>query len=401
MKYVMVLPDGCADEPVEEIGGRTALEAANVPNMDALAKEGIVGFSNNTPLGLPAGSDVATMTLLGYDPRLYYTGRAPLEALAMGLELGPKDWAIRCNYVTLEDGCMKSFSAGHITSEEGAELAEALQAELGTPSVSFHAGVGYRNIVLWRDLPDAPAPLGVDLKAYQPHDYSDRSIRNVYPYGPGCVEMVDLMARAHAVLADHPVNKKRIAAGKLPATDIWLWGQGLAPKLPLFQELHGVRGTMITAVDLLRGLAQSIGWGNIIVPGATGLYDTDYAGKAAAAAKALETHDLVCVHVEATDEAGHEGDLKTKIYALEQIDQHIVGPLHQLLKEKYGEYRMLVTPDHPTPVRLKTHTHNNVPWIISGTGIQPNSSSSYSEKVAEASEVGFPNGFEMMNFFIG
>ena len=399
MKYVMILPDGCADEPIPAMGGRTALEAARVPNMDAIAQDGIVGFSNNTPQNLPAGSDVATMSVLGYDPQVYYTGRAPLEAAAMGIPIGERDWAIRCNFVTLEDGVMKSFSAGHISSEEGAELMQAIQSRLGTESVTFYPGVGYRNIVLWRDLPQAPAPLGKDLHAFQPHDYSDRSILHVHPYGPGSVEVCRLMSDAHAILADHPVNRKRIADGKCPATDIWLWGQGILPKLPRFAELYGKTGAMITAVDLLRGLANVIGWDNICVPTATGLIDTDYAGKARAAINALADHDIVCVHVEATDEAGHEGDIQTKIEGLRRIDQHIVGPLREALKA-YGAYRILVTPDHPTPVRIKTHTHNNVPWTLCGTGITPDTAVEYNENVVAQSAVGFPQGCGLMPFFL-
>ena len=226
MKYVMILPDGCADEPIPALGNKTVFEAAKIPNMTEIAREGIVGWSNNTPQSLPAGSDAATMSLLGYDPLEFYTGRAPLEAAALGIELGPKDWAVRCNLVTVEDGKMKSFNAGQISSEEGASLLAAAQEKLGTDAITFFPGVSYRNIVVWRDLPDAPAPLGRDTRTFAPHDYTDKSILNVHPAGPGCGELVRLMRDVHKIFADHPVNKKRVAEGKLPATDVWLWGQG-------------------------------------------------------------------------------------------------------------------------------------------------------------------------------
>lgn len=400
MKYVMILPDGCADEKIPALGNKTIFEAAKIPNMTEIAKQGIVGWSNNTPLSLPAGSDPATMSLLGYDPQIYYTGRAPLEATAMNVELGPKDWAVRCNLVTIENGKMVSFNAGQISSEEGAALLATAQEKLGNDVISFFPGVSYRNVVRWKDLPGASAPFNAGTRTYAPHDYIGKSIYGVHPAGAGSVELDALMAEVHQIFADHPVNKKRIAEGKFPATDVWLWGQGLKPAMPTFKERFGKTGAMITAVDLLRGLAIILGWDCIPVEGATGFYTTNFKGKGEAAVAALEKYDVVCVHVEATDEAGHDGEPDTKIYSLEQIDQHIVGPLFEAVK-KYGEYRILVTPDHPTPCRLKTHTHNNVPWIMAGTGLEPNGIGVYSEDAATRSEVFFPNGADMMPFFIG
>ncbi|MDO5113248.1 MAG: cofactor-independent phosphoglycerate mutase [Planctomycetia bacterium] len=400
MKYAIILPDGCADESIPALNNQTVLERAHLPAMDRIATEGIVGFSNNTPANLPAGSDVATMSVLGYNPQEYYTGRAPLEAAAMGIDLGSRDWAIRCNLVTIENGRMKSFNADQISSEEGADLLRTAQEKLGSESITFYPGVSYRNIVVWRDLPMSPAPLEVTTRTYPPHDYTDRSILSVHPAGAGCVELSRLMSEVHAIFADHPVNQKRIAEGKLPATDIWLWGQGLRPTLPTFAEKYGVRGVMITAVDLLRGLGTLLGWKRIDVPGATGFVDTNYRGKADAAIAALKEVEVVCIHVEAPDEAGHAGSVETKIAALEQIDRWIVGPLHEALKT-YGEYRILVTPDHPTPVRTKTHSHENVPWTIAGTGITPDSHTTYHEKTAATSSFGFPEGYRMMDFFMG
>ncbi|MDO4569585.1 MAG: cofactor-independent phosphoglycerate mutase [Planctomycetia bacterium] len=400
MKYAIILPDGCADEPIPALGNRTALEAAFLPNMDAIARQGIVGWSNNTPMNLPAGSDVATMCVLGFDPQQYYTGRAPLETVAMGIDLGPRDWAIRCNLVSIFDGKMRSFNAGQISSAEGAELLQAAQEKLGTDAISFYPGVSYRNIVVWRDAPSSPAPLRATTRSFAPHDFSGASILNAHPFGPGSVELADIMAETHKIFEDHPVNKKRVATDKLPATDIWLWGQGLRPNMPLFREQYGKTGAMITAVDLLRGLASVLGWERIDVPGATGFADTNYRGKGEAAVRALQSHDLVCVHIEAPDEAGHDGAPDTKKHALEQIDQHIVGPIHEALKS-YGEYRILVTPDHPTPVRTKTHSHENVPWIACGTGLEPNSPLEYNESAAAQSDVHFEEGFRLMEFFLG
>ncbi|MCR5165225.1 MAG: 2,3-bisphosphoglycerate-independent phosphoglycerate mutase, partial [Thermoguttaceae bacterium] len=333
MKYVMILPDGCADEKIPALGNKTIFEAAKIPNMTEIAKQGIVGWSNNTPLSLPAGSDPATMSLLGYDPLLYYTGRAPLEATAMNVELGPKDWAVRCNLVTIENGKMVSFNAAQISSEEGAALLATAQEKLGNDVISFFPGVSYRNVVRWKDLPGSPAPFSAGTRTYAPHDYIGKSILGVHPAGAGSVELDALMAEVHKIFADHPVNRKRIAEGKLPATDVWLWGQGKKPAMPTFKERFGKTGAMITAVDLLRGLAKILGWESIHVDGATGFSTTNFKGKGEAAGAALEKYAFVCVHVVATDEAGHDGEPDTKIYSLEQIDKYIVGPLFEAAKK--------------------------------------------------------------------
>lgn len=399
MKYVIIIPDGCADESIPVLGGKTALQAANIPNMDFIARAGIIGRSINTPNSQPAGSDVATMNLFGYNSLEYYTGRAPLEAVAMGVTLGPDDWAVRCNLVTVLNGIMKSFTAGQITSPEAADLIKMLQVILGNKQIEFYPGVSYRNLIVWRASLEHPVSLGDFTRTFPPHDYSDRSILNVYPAGPGSAELVEVMSRAHTLLAEHPVNRSRIASGYLPATDIWLWGQGRRPCLPDFMSRYGKKGVMVTAVNLLRGLAAILGWKWIDVPGATGFSDTNFSGKGLAAIKALDDADLVCVHIEATDEAGHDGSPKTKVYSLEQIDRYIVGPVHEALK-KHGEYRILVTPDHPTPVRTKTHSYDPVPWIICGNGIQPDANSVYDELSAEHGSLFFPRGCELMDFFL-
>jgi 2,3-bisphosphoglycerate-independent phosphoglycerate mutase len=398
MKYANIIPDGSADEPQESLGGKTPLQAANIPAMDAVAASGVVGRANNTPEALPAGSDTANLSLLGYDPIKYFTGRAPLEAAAQGIELGPGDWAVRCNLVTIEYQVMKSFTAGHISSAEAAELIKAAQEALGGTQLQFYPGVSYRNLLVYRSA-GRPAPFSPDTRTTPPHDLTDNSVLDDYPRGPGSDLLNDLMSKSMSVFANHPVNVARRAAGKPPATNVWLWGLGSTPRLTPFAKLYGKQGAMITAVDLLRGLAALLCWPRIEVPGATGYTDTDYAAKGRYAVAALANADLVCVHVEAPDEASHEGNAPGKIKAIEQIDRHIVGPVHEALK-KYGEYRILVSPDHPTPLRTKTHSHGYVPFAMAGSRITPDAATSYDDPTAEKSPLVFPEGWRLMQYFL-
>jgi 2,3-bisphosphoglycerate-independent phosphoglycerate mutase len=401
MKYVIVIPDGCADEPQESLGGRTPLQAANVPHMDAIAAAGVVGRANNVPPSLPAGSDVANLSLLGYNPLEHFTGRAPLEAAAQGIPLGPNDWAVRCNIVTVENQSMRSFTAGHISTAEATRLLETAQAKLGSDRLRFYPGVSYRNLMVCRVAEGEKAPFSPDTRTTPPHDLTDKSVLDDYPRGPGGGLLVELMSQSVGLFADHAVNAERKQRGDLPATNIWLWGQGKAPALQSFESLYGKRGAMITAVDLLRGLAALVGWKRIEVPGATGYLDTDYAAKGRYAIDALNDVDVVCVHVEATDEASHEGRCDAKIKALEEIDSKIVGPVHEALKKRGEDYRILVSPDHPTPIRTKTHSHGLVPLAICGTGIQPDAATTYDEVTAAASALAFNEGYKMMRYFLG
>ena len=400
MKYVIIIPDGCADTPQESLDDQTPLQAASTPHMDAIAQAGIVGAANHVPPHLPAGSAVANMSLLGFDPDKYFTGRAPLEAAAQNIELGPHDWAVRCNLVTIEDQIMRDFTADHISDSEAAELLEALQVELDRSDLEFVTGVSYRNLLLYR-ASDEQAPFSRDTRSTPPHDLTDDTVVNDFPRGLGSGLLSELMNLSGKVFKDHPVNQKRIAAGKLPATNIWLWGFGKTPALPTFMDVYAKQGRMITAVDLLRGIATLLDWPRIEVTGATGYTDTDYAAKGRAAIEAIAEPDvdLVCVHVEAPDEASHEGDAQAKIQALQEIDLHIVGPIHEALKQQ-GDYRILVSPDHPTPVQTKTHSHGIVPFTIAGTGITADTQTSYDEIQAEASTHQFPRGFEVMKTFI-
>jgi 2,3-bisphosphoglycerate-independent phosphoglycerate mutase len=395
MKLVIIIPDGCADYSVESLGGKTPLQAAHVPNMDRIASEGCVGVSDNVPRKYTPGSEVANMSLLGYDPNIYFTGRAPIEAAAQGIKLGPYDWAIRCNLVTIRDQIMVDFTADHISTHEAASLLKTAQETLGSPSLEFVAGVSYRNLLIYRGASANDVPFSTETRTTAPHDLTDDSVADDFPRGPGCDLLCGLMDKSQSVFADHPVNQSRIASGKKPATNLWLWGLGKTPQLPSFHSRFGLNGAMITAVDLLRGLAALVGWDRIEVEGATGYLDTNYAGKGQAAIEALKKYDIVCVHVEATDEASHEGRVDEKIKALEAIDKHIVGPVHDALKS-YGDYRILVMPDHPTPVSTKKHSHGWVPFAACGTGIAKDNASTYDEVAAEQSSKKFVDGWELI-----
>jgi 2,3-bisphosphoglycerate-independent phosphoglycerate mutase len=394
VKYAIIIPDGCADEPQPLLQGKTPLQAARVPAMDAVVKAGLIALGNHTPASLPAGSDTANLSLLGYDPLTHYTGRAPLEAAAQGIALQSGDWAVRCNLVTIEDQVMRDFTAGHVSSEEAAALLATLQERVGCDTLRFLPGVSYRNLLIVN-----AAPFTRDTRTAPPHDLTDQSILDGYPRGPGSGLLAQWMSASESVFADHPVNQARRKAGKRPVTNIWLWGQGSALQLESFEQLYGVRGAMITAVDLLRGLAKLIGWTRIDVPGATGYLDTDYAAKGRYAVEALKEHDLVCVHVEAPDEASHEGRADAKIEALEQIDRHIVGPVFEAL-QGYPQWRILISPDHPTPLRTKTHSHGDVPIAIAGSRIQPDGCDRYDDPTAARSGLVFREGWRAMGFFI-
>jgi len=398
MKYAIVIPDGCADEPQESLGGKTPLQAAHTPAMDEIARLGVLGRSNNVPASLPPGSDVATLSLLGYDPLVYFTGRAPLEAAAQGIELGPSDAAIRCNLVSIEDQTMRSFTADHISTEEARALLAAMQEHVADPRLEFVPGVSYRNLLIYRG-GDRMPPFTVDTRTTPPHDLTDRTVLDDYPRGPGSELLNQLMSESIALFAEHPVNAARRQQGRLPATNVWLWGQGRAPSMKTFADLYGPRGAMITAVDLLRGVAALIGWKRIEVAGATGYLDTDYAAKGRAAVAAIADTDIVCVHIEATDEASHEGRADAKVQALEEIDRHIVAPLHEALRQA-GDYRMLVTPDHPTPLRTKTHSHGYVPFAIAGTGVRASQGATYDEVAAAESGLTFEQGWRLMGYFL-
>jgi 2,3-bisphosphoglycerate-independent phosphoglycerate mutase len=366
--------------------------------MDAVAQAGIIGRADNVPASMSPGSDVGTMSLFGYDPLTDHTGRAPIEAAAQKIELGPGDWAVRCNLVTVEQNVMKSFTAGQIPSKLGAKLIALLNEKQGHDNHwQFHAGVSYRNLLIYR-AKGTPGPFSEQTQTTPPHDIIDQRIDDDLPQGPGSDILRQLMENSIAIFAQSAANRDRKNHGELPATQIWLWGEGHAPALEPFVERFGITGAVITAVDLLRGMGLLLGWQIIEVPGATGYTDTDYAAKAEYAIETLKNVDLVVVHVEATDEASHEGDAQAKVAALEKIDREIVGPLHQFL-ESQGDYRILVSPDHPTFLRTKTHAHGYVPFTMCGHGVNPDGLNDYDEATATKSELVL-KGHELMPMFV-
>ncbi len=397
MKFALVIPDGVADEPQASLGGKTPLQAARIPHMDEVARLGLTGRADHVPASMPSGSDVGTMSLFGYDPLEFHTGRAPLEAAAQGIELGELDWCIRCNLVTVTDGRMASFTSEQIPNALGKTLVEALQRDqCGSAHWKFYAGVSYRNLLVYRARGEA-APFSVATQTTPPHDITDQLIESHLPLGPGSDVLRELMERSKPLFAASPENQQRAATGVHTATQTWLWGEGRRPALTPFLERFGKRGAVITAVDLLRGLGRLLGWSVIEVPGATGYLDTDYAAKGRAAIQALkdDVTDFIVVHVEATDEASHEGRADEKVKALENIDHHIVGPLHDYLKSQ-GEYRLLVCPDHPTFLRTKTHSHGYVPFAMCGSGVTPDGATTYDEAAAAASPIRLDRGCELM-----
>ena len=386
MKLVVLLGDGMADLPIEALQGRTPLQAAKKPNMDRLAKRGRSGLAQTVPDGFPPGSDVANLSVMGYSPSRHYTGRAPLEAAAMDVQLGAADIAFRCNFVTIEKGIMQDYSAGHISTEEGRELIEALAPLM--PERKLYAGVSYRNLLVLK--------AGANAVCTPPHDISDLPVASHLPSGPDSEHLISLMEAAGPVLANHPVNLNRIAAGKRPANAIWLWGQGPAPTMPSFAEKYMLGGAMISAVDLLKGIGRYAGLQVVDVAGATGNIDTNYEGKVKAALQALERLDFVYLHVEAPDEAGHEGDTALKVKAIELFDEKVVGPVIKGLEESGQDWRVLLLPDHATPISIKTHSRDPVPFTIAGTGVQPDGIERFDEAAARQGGYGRVQATELL-----
>ncbi len=388
------------DHPVPELGGKTPLEAANTPNLDDFSKRSVFGLACTIPEELPPGSDVGNLSVLGYDPRLYYTGRSSLEAASMGVKLGPSDVTYRCNLVTLALGSgsavMEDYSAGHITTPEASELIGAVKEALDGDGIEFFPGVSYRHLLLWHGGMDS-------INTTPPHDISGRDAQPYLPSGEGAEKLIELIERSQAILRDHPVNKKRLSENKSPATSIWLWGPGRAPKMPSFRKLYGLSGAVISAVDLVKGIGIYAGLGVIDVPGATGYLDTNYEGKVSHALSALEEVDLVMVHIESMDETGHEGKPELKNQAVEDFDSKVVGPMLNGLRERFPEYKVLILSDHPTPLDIRTHTNEPVPFGIFGSS-EPeikNSDLVYTERAAADTGVFVDEGWKLMGMMLG
>jgi len=394
LKYVLVVGDGMADEPVEALGGRTPLEVSRTPNLDFFARNGQVGLVRTIPEGMPPGSDVANMSLMGYSPQTYYTGRAPLEAVSMGLDLGPDDVAFRCNLVTLEEHreglFMADYSGGSISTERARSYIEVLNDKLAGPAFKFHPGVSYRHILLWRD-----GRKEFDgLETTPPHDILGKPVDPHLPSGPGSRKLREMTDEGRGVLRAH-LSRLAETGQAGQANAIWLWGQGRKPQMPLLQERFGVRGVTVSAVDLIKGLGRCAGLETIDVPGATGDLETNYQGKVYAVLKALGEFDFAFLHVEAPDEASHRGNLQEKIDAIERLDEEVLGVLRKGLAKLKHPYRLLVLPDHLTPLRIRTHADTPVPFLLYPK--VPGSGASYSEKEAERSGILIEDGSRMLD----
>jgi len=396
MKYIVLVGDGMADYPIKELGERTPLEVARTPNMDFIAQYGRLGRIKTIPDNATPGSDVANITIFGYDPQEFYTGRGPLEAANLGIELEDDDVAFRCNLITVSGDTLVDYSAGHISSKEAQILIKFIDQHLGTNRIRFYPGVSYRHLMLAKRGADVHLQ---DLKCKPPHDITGQSYLKNLPKGDSADMLIKLMEDSRKILEKHEINLVRIDLKENPANMIWLWGQGKKPAMPSFLDKYGLEGSVISAVDLIKGLGKILGLEAINVNGATGYYDTDYEGKAKAALNQLEEKDFVFVHVEAPDEAGHNGDLREKITAIERFDQMVVGTILKAFKRRKN-FRMLVLPDHATPVSVRTHTQEPVLFGIYGLGITARGFLNYSEKEAEKSDLYFERGYELMEYFI-
>lgn len=401
MKYLVMLCDGMADEPNEALGNSTPMEKANKPCMDSLAAKAEVGIVKTVAEGLKPGSDVANLSVLGYEPAVYYSGRSPLEAASIGIDLKDTDVTLRCNLVTLSDDedyenkTILDYCADDISSEEAKILIEYIQEKLGNDVFRFYPGVSYRHCLVWSNGNPHPGVLT------PPHDITGKVITDYIPKGEAVDELYDLMKKSYDLLKDHPVNQARIARGKRPANSIWLWGEGTKPLLDNFSEKFGIKGSMISAVDLLKGIAICAGMNSVDVDGATGYLDTNFDGKCKAAIEEFKNDaDLVYVHVEAPDECGHRGEIENKVKAIEMIDEHILGPVVEFLKG-YDDFAVLVCPDHPTPLSIRTHTSTPVPYLIYDSKNEINSGVKvFCEKEARETGNYIEKGFTMMNYFL-
>ena len=398
MKYVIVLADGMADEPIEALGGKTPLEVANKPGMDRLAKDGEIGLTCMVPEGMAPGSDTANLSVMGYDPKIYYTGRSPLEALSIGVDMEATDVSLRCNVVTLteeeevyEEKKILDHSSSEISTEDAAVLVEALKEGLKKEGYEFYVGTSYRHLLVWKN--------GKVVELTPPHDILTQTIGE---YLPEDEVLRDMMKKSYEILVNHPINVARKAAGLNPANSAWFWGAGTRPALKSFAEKTGKRGAMISAVDLLKGIAVGTEMDNIIVEGANGGLHTNYTGKMEAAKKALleDGYDFVYIHVEAPDEMGHQGLVNEKIEAIEKIDHFIIEPLVEALNESQEDYRVLVLPDHPTPIRVRTHTNGPIPYLLYDSTKKMGDYPTYNEEVAKVSGNIHADGYKLMDYLL-
>ena len=394
MKYIVVLCDGMSGRPLEELDGKTPLEVANKPNMDYIASHGNSGMLKTIYSDLPADSGVANLTVLGYDPHKYYPGRGPLEAMNMNIQLGKRDIALRCNTITEKDGVLDDYSAGHITSEESKRIIGYANEKFGNDLVSFHSGIKYRHVLVLK------SKYSIEVECHPPHDISGQKVSEnlVKPLKPEAKETAsllnDIILKSKEFLEDHEVNVRRLKEGKNPANMLWPWGAGKKPEIPSFKKMFGVEGSIISAVDIINGIGRVVGLEIIKIPGVTGYLDTNYEGKADGALKSLEEKDFVYIHIESTDECGHEGNIEHKVQAIEDIDRRVIG---RILDKIEGDYAIGVLPDHSTPISVKTHTDDPVPFTVYCTREEKmDSVKNYSEKMVKEGHYGLKEGVEFM-----
>ncbi len=400
MKYVVIIGDGMADRPLAELGGKTPLQYARTPNMDMLATVSTLGRVRTVPEGMHPGSDVANLSILGYDPAVYYSGRAPLEAASIGVELGDDDVAFRCNLVTLKFGVdrasaiMEDYSSGHISTDEASELIREINRQLGGDAIAFFPGISYRHLMVWTGG-------AADVECVPPHDILGKDIADYLPVGDGDDVLRKIMMDSIPILEGHRINQRRIKDGKNPGNSVWFWGQGRRPHMPKFRDKYGISGALVSAVDLTKGLGIYAGFEILTVPGITGYLDTNYQGKSDATVNALQDVDFVYLHVEAPDEAGHSGNCQDKVRAIEDFDRFIVGGVMEGMK-RFPEYRILVLPDHATPIAIRTHSSEPVPFMIYDSRVQiSNTVTAYDEKITERADIRiFEEGYRLMDYLI-
>ena len=394
MKYCILIIDGASGWALPERGGKTCLELAHTPNLDAMAQEGFLGLVRTVPPGMEPSSACACMSLLGYDPKVYYRGRASIEARSMDIPIDGEEVVFRCNLVAIRDGKMWDYSSGHISTIEAQQLIAALNESLGNDQVHFYPGVGYRHICKLKGREDT-----LLATCTPPHDIPDKPVSKFLPSGSGSDLLRDLMKRSEAVLRDHPVNVERRSRGDIPATMIWLfWGSGKVPDMPPFKQTYGLNGAMTSGVDLLRGLARMLGMDTLDIPGVTDGLDNDYAAQAAGALEALEEHDLVVVHIEAPDEAAHAGAIDDKVETIQRVDREVVS---QLRSWQPNALRVLIMPDHPTPIKVRTHVPDPVPFMLWGPGFNANGAKRFTEAEAESTGFFIDQGYKIMGRLVG
>lgn len=401
MKYIVVLGDGMADYTIEQLNNKTPLQYANTPTIDYMAKHGVMGMVKTVPEGMPPGSDTANMSVFGYNPFVYYSGRSPFEAASMGVKMLDTDITFRCNLVTVsdeepyEEKIMIDHSAGEITTEEAGELIKAVSEHLSTDAIKFYPGISYRHLMVWDNGP-------YEWKLIPPHDFLGKKIKNYMPQGLNSEIIEQMIRKSNEFLSQHEINKNRIARGLKPANSIWIWGEGKKPGLSSFYEKYNLKGSVISAVDLVKGIGLCAGLDIIDVVGATGNIDTNFIGKAKAALTELKKgKDFVYIHVEAPDECGHRYEVENKIKAIEYIDNQIVKVIKDEMERIGEDYRMIILPDHPTPLALRTHTSEPVPFLIyQSNNEKQNLNTTYDEFSAKESGLYFPEGYKLMDYFI-